>query len=202
MMRRPLIGAAALCAALLLSGCNNSPEASQITPAPTSTPSTASVSTASPSDSSSWTDDEAKAIRESKARYVSARTAVGTALSDPRKASRAPLELAGNGGKWLADAVEEIAFQRDRGWYQSGSAKVVSTKVESVRLQLEQPEILLANCIDSSTLVMRYRSTGKPVPVGPNDGTRHQVRSRMVLGPAASGMKAWFLVDENVTGSC
>jgi hypothetical protein len=200
MIRRPLVGAAVLCGALLLAACNGSPEAGRVTPAPTIT-SSPTVSP-SPSASPTWTGDELKAITAARSRYVTARTAVGVALSDPRNASRSPLEKAGNGGNWLASAIEEIAFQRDRGWYQAGSVKIASTTVASVRLQLEQPEVMLANCIDSSGVVMRYRATGKPVPLGPSNGSRHKVHSRIVLAPSINGTKTWFLVDEKVIGSC
>jgi hypothetical protein len=113
-----------------------------------------------------------------------------------------PLEKAGNGGQWLSDAVEEIAFERDRGWYLTGSAKVVSTTADSVHLQLEQPEVMLANCIDGSAVVICYQAIGKPVPVGPNNGNRHSVRLRMVLAPSDNEARVWFLIDENVVSPC
>ncbi|HEU4947728.1 MAG TPA: hypothetical protein VFT31_11290 [Kribbella sp.] len=203
MMRRPLIGAAALCVALLLSACNGSPEAGQLTPAPTSsgpsTPPTPSVSiTASPA----WTEEELQAITAARSRYAIAQAAVVKALSDPRTASRAGLENSGNGGQWLTAVLNQAVFQRDRGLYQTGSSKIVSTAVSSVHLQLEQAEVTLAHCIDGSGVVLRYRASGKPVPTGPSDGARHRITSRIVLAATGPNATMWLLVDEKVVGSC
>lgn len=203
MIRRPLVGAAVLCGALLLAACNGSPEAGRITPAPTAAgSSTTPAPTGPPTPSSVGTEEELSAITAAKVRYVAARDAVGKALSDPRKATRANLEAAGVGGQWLTAVIGQVVFQRDRGLYQTGSAKIVSTTVASVRLQLERPAIDLTNCIDGSTVVLRYRATGKPVPVGASSGARHKVKSSMVLAPSNSGAKMWFLLDEKVIGTC
>jgi hypothetical protein len=197
MIRRPLVGATVLCGALLLAACNGSPEAGRVTRGPTTTP-TATPTATTPSAPS---EEEAKAIASARTRYVIAQAAVVKALSDPRKASRASLESGGNGGQWLTDVLNQVVFQRDRDLYQTGSAKVVSTTVGPVRLQLEQPEVTLTNCVDGSGVVLRYRANGKPVPMGPGDGTRHRVTSRIVLA-AGPDTKMWILVGEKVLGSC
>jgi hypothetical protein len=198
-IRRPLVGAAALCGALLLAACNGSPEAGRVTPAPTTEPRTATPTTTT---ASAPSEEEAKAITSARSRYVIAQAAVVKALSDPRKASRASLESSGNGGQWLTEVLNQVVFQRNRDLYQTGSAKVVSTTVGSVRLQLEQPEVALTNCIDGSGVVLRYRANGKPVPMGPSDGTRHRVTSRIVLAEAGHHAKMWILVGEKVLGPC
>jgi hypothetical protein len=204
MIRRPLVGAAVLCGALLLAACNGSPEAGRVTPAPTSAgSSTEPTATTSPTPSSAWTADELKAITSAKARYIAARTAGQDALKDPTRATRDALEKAGNGGNWVITLATEVDFQRSRGWYQSGTATIMAPSVQSVNLRLEQPEVWLSNCIDSSRVVTRYRSTGKPVPMGPGNGSRHRFQSRLVFATSVStGQKMWFLVEEKVTGSC
>jgi hypothetical protein len=152
---------------------------------------------------SAWTDDELKAITSAKARYLAARTAGQKALKDPTKATRDALEKAGNGGNWVITLATEVDFQRSRGWYQAGTATITATSVQSVNLRLEQPEVRLSSCIDSSRVVTRYRSTGKPVPMSPGNGSRHKFQSRLVFAPSVStGKKTWFLVEEKVAGPC
>lgn len=125
------------------------------------------------------------------------------ALGDPTRFKRNDLEKAGNGGSWIIAAVGEALFQRDNGWYQSGTVKVRSTSVEAVKLHIEQPEVRLSNCIDSSAVVTRFRKNDKPVPMGPGNGNRHRFESRLVFAPPApGGTKMWFLIDEKAVGSC
>jgi hypothetical protein len=203
-IQRPLVGAAVLCGALLLAACNGSPEAGRVAPAPTSAvPSTTLTPTGSPTTSSAWSGDELKAITSAKARYLAARTAGQNALKDPTRATRDALEKAGNGGSWVITLAIEVDFQRSHGWYQAGNATIMAASVQSVNLRLEQPEVRLSTCIDSSRVVTRYRSTGKPVPMSQGNGSRHRFQSRLVLAPSVStGKKMWFLVEEKVHGSC
>ena len=200
MTRRPLL-AAALCATLTLTACHSSPKAGQPnTTAPSTTPSTPTTPTPT---GATWTPEEQAAIAAAKARYAVARAAVTTALTDPRKPSKEPLEKAGNGGNWLLTAIDQIRFQRDQGWYLSGTLKTTSTTVTSVNLGLQQPEVKLTNCIDSSAAKTLYRATGKPVPLEGGDGDFRKFQSRLVFAPPArGGAKMWFLVDEKVVGAC
>ena len=201
MIRRPLLGVSALCAALLLAACNGSPEAGQVTPAPTPVPSTTPTPTA-PS-TPVWTDEQLQAIASAKARYSAARGAIDKAMQNPRKASRAALEKAGNGGNWIISILAEIDFQKDRGWYQAGSVRIASTTIDSVTLSGEQPEVRLTACIDSSKVSTRYQATGKPVPMGPNDGTRHKAQARLVYAPpVGQTTKMWFLIEEKGGVTC
>jgi len=128
---------------------------------------------------------------------------VTAALQQPKKASRDALEKAGNGGTWVIAVAEEVNFHIENGWYQSGEAKIVSTTVRSVKLDLPQPEVRLSNCIDSSAVVSRYQSNGKEVPSQGDDGDRHRFDSRLVYAPSTStGNKMWFLVEEKVAKTC
>jgi hypothetical protein len=206
MTRRPLVGSAALCAAFLLAACNGSAEAGRVTPSPSSaspstTPSTPSVS--SPPTSPARTEEETKAIAGAKARYIAARGAVDKVMNEPLKSSRAPLERAGLGGSWLITVIGEVRFHRDNGWYQSGAVRIASLAVESVMLGGEQPEVRLVSCIDSSKTTTRFQENGKPVPMGPGNGSRHKFRARLVFAPpAAKQAKMWFVIEEKTTGSC
>ncbi|WP_166678488.1 hypothetical protein [Kribbella voronezhensis] len=53
-------------------------------------------------------------------------------------------------------------------------------------------------------MVTRYQANGKPVPMGPNDGTRHKVQARLVFAPPLDKTtKIWFLIEEKrVAGKC
>lgn len=201
MTRRPALGraTAALCALLALTACQGSPEAGR--PNTTPTPPTPTPTPTAPS-TPTWTPDEAAAIAAAKARYLAARGATEQALQAPAKANRARLEGAGNGGTWLTDIIEEISFYREHGWYQAGSVKLSPPNVKSVRLDTAQPEVTLAACVDTSAVVLRYQATKKPVPVGPDNGARHLAQARMVLAPAPTGQKAWFLVEEGGGDKC
>ena len=202
MIRRPLLAAAALCATLTLTACNGSPEAGRpnTTPPPTASPTT--TPTPSPS-TPTWTEEEQAAITAAKARYTAARAAVESALRDPRKPSREPLERAGNGGSWLLAAIDQVRFQREQGWYLSGTVNTAATAVTSVKLSLEQPEVRLTSCIDSSAAKTLFQATGKPVPLEGGDGDRRRFQSRLVLAPPAKGgPKMWFLIEEKAVGSC
>ncbi|TCC51007.1 hypothetical protein E0H75_12740 [Kribbella capetownensis] len=124
-------------------------------------------------------------------------------MRDPGTASRDLLEAAGNGGAWLTSIVERIVFLRDRGLYQSGDARIVSSTATSVNLSAEQPSVVLKNCVDGAGVMMRYRATGKPVPVvTTSGGTRHTMSVRLVYATAKGGAKMWFLVEEKSVGSC
>jgi hypothetical protein len=198
MIRRPLLAAAALSAALALTACNGSPEAGR--------PNTTSPSSAAPTHAAStptWTEEEQAAITAAEARYSAARAAIDRALHDPRKSTRAALVNAGNGGSWLISVLGEIDFQRNNGWFQAGNVQITSTAVESVKLSGEQPEVRLTTCVDSSKISTKYQSSGKPVPMGPNDGTRHKAQARLVFAPPTDkSAKMWFLIEEKATGKC
>jgi hypothetical protein len=201
MPSRPALGraTAALCALLALTSCQGSPEAGHpnTTPAsPTATPAPTAPSTPA------WTPEEEAAISAARTRYLAARAATEQALQAPAKANRTALEGAGNGGTWLTDVIEEITFYRDRGWYQAGSVKLSPPSVKSVRLDAQQPEVTLTACVDTSAVVLRYQTSKKPVPVGPDNGERHLAQARMVLAPGSTGQKAWFLVEEGGGEKC
>jgi hypothetical protein len=202
MIRRPLVGAAVLCGALLLAACNGSPEAGRVTPAPaTSSPrTTPTVSTPS---TPAWTEEELAAIAGARARYVTARAAIDVAMNDPRKSTRAALEKAGNGGSWIIDVLDDVNFQRNNGWFQAGRVQIASTAVKDVNMKGEQPEVQLTVCIDTSKISTRYRANGKPVPMGPGNGSRHKAQARLVFAPPANqSAKMWFLIEEKASGSC
>ncbi|MGC4941822.1 hypothetical protein [Kribbella sp. DT2] len=201
MTRRVTTAAAALCLATLAAACTNSPEAGRPdTTPPSSTPTTASPGTPS---APRWTEEEQSAINAAKVRYASARRAVDATLHDPRKSDRAALTRAGNGGTWLIDVLGEIKFQRENGWYQTGFVQIGSTSVESVKLTLEQPEVRLTACIDSSKVTTNLQSTRKPIPDTGNDGDRHMAKAKLVFAKALNEKsKAWFLVEEKGGGAC
>ncbi|TCO39017.1 hypothetical protein EV646_11959 [Kribbella antiqua] len=204
MIRRPLtLTVATLCAALALTACNGSPEAGRPNSTVTASSRTPTPTLSTPAATPTWTPEEQAAITAAKAQYAAARTAAGVALHDPRTASRDQLEAAGNGGAWLTSIVERIVFLRDRGLYQSGNAKIVSASTTSVDLAAEQPLVVLKSCIDGAGVMMRYRATGKPVPVvTTKDGARHTMSVRLVYATAKTGSKRWFLVEEKATGTC
>jgi hypothetical protein len=205
MPRRPSLGRAlvALCALTALTACNGSPEAGRpnTTPAPSSASKTPVPTSTAPT-SPAWTPEEQTAITAATARYVAARRATELALQNPAKADRTVLERTGNGGKWLADIIDDLTFYRDNGWYQAGSVKLSSPSVKSVRLGIPQPEVALTSCVDSSAVVVRYQTTKKPVPLGPDNGSRHLTQARMVLAPGPDGQKAWYLIDESGDAKC
>jgi hypothetical protein len=148
--------------------------------------------------------EEQSAITAAKKSYAIARTAVGAAMRDPRRATRADLVRASNGGAWLTAGVKEIDFLRSNGWYLTGDVYVRSTVVTYLKLTGERPEIRLTSCVDGSRGVYRYQSTGKLVPTGGDDGPRHRIQARLVFGPAAGRTdRIWFLVEEKrVASSC
>jgi hypothetical protein len=134
---------------------------------------------------------------------VAARAAVGAALKQPAKASTAALAAAGNGGDWANAIAGQIDFQTRNGWYQTGDAKIISLAATSVNLGLEQPEVKLTSCIDSAQVVTRYQSSGKPVPVESDTGSRHRFQSRLIYAKnVATGKKMWFLVEEKAGAKC
>jgi len=128
---------------------------------------------------------------------------VEKALIDPAQLNRSTLEKAGNGGEWIIAVIGDARFQARNGWYQTGRAKISDTKVISVKLGVAQPEVQLTNCIDSSSVVTRFKKDGKPVPMGPGNGNRHTFSSRLVYAPPApGGQKMWFLIADKATGTC
>ncbi|GAA1579158.1 hypothetical protein GCM10009804_39560 [Kribbella hippodromi] len=200
MPRQPLLTAATL-TLLTLTACTHSPEAGQPNTTPT-TPTTTSNPTPTPS-SPTWTTEQQTAITAAKARYTVARAAVNAAFKQPAKATTSALETAGNGGSWMTAVAGQLDFQIEHGWYQTGDATVTSLEVRSVNLDLEQPEVKLTSCIDSSRVVSRYLSSGKPVPVASDNGSHHRFESRLVYAKSAkTGQKMWFLVDEKTTKPC
>jgi hypothetical protein len=204
MPRRPAFAPApaALCALLALTACQGSPEAGQ--PNTTATaPTSTSTSTAPNTPSTpSWTAEEQAAITAATARYLAARRATEQALQNPPKAQRTELERSGNGGQWLTDVIEDVTFFRDNGWYQAGAVSMSSPKVKAVRLTGQQPEVTLTSCIDSSAVVVRYQSTKKPVPLGPDNGSRHLAQARIVLAAGSDGTRTWFLISESGDAKC
>jgi hypothetical protein len=117
--------------------------------------------------------------------------------------NRPALEKAGNGGTWILAALEDLLNLQHDGWYQTGNVKVTNTVVTSVKLNLEQPEVRLASCLDSSAVVIRFQKDRKPVPLGPGNGRRHKFASRLVYAPpAAGGAKMWWLIEDKGLGPC
>jgi hypothetical protein len=113
------------------------------------------------------------------------------------------LEAAGNGGAWLQSILERLDFFTRNGLYQAGTSKIISTAPKSVDLSAEQPTVVLMTCIDGTGVQMRYRATGKPVPVASTvGGGKHGVSARLVYAANAAGKKMWFLIEEKSAGTC
>ena len=200
MIRRPLLPAAALVATLTLAACNSSPEAGR--PDTTPTTATSSPSPTAPS-APTYTPEEQAAITAAKARYIAARAAVDKAFEDPAQFDRNALEKAGNGGQWMIELAGGAQQLQDYGWYRSGTSKISTTRVISVKLDLEQPEVRLTNCIDSSGVVTRFKKDDKPVPMGPGNGKRHKFSSQLVYAaPSGGNSKIWFLIADKAAGPC
>jgi hypothetical protein len=122
---------------------------------------------------------------------------------DPATLNRSALEKTGIGGEWIITVVDQARSLTRSGWYQTGSTGISDTQVTSVKLDGAQPEVNLTNCLDSSKLVIRFKKDGKPVPMGPGNGSRHKFSSRLVYAPPAPGGKEmWFLVSDKDTGTC
>lgn len=200
MPRRPALITAALCALTALTACQGSPEAGQPNTTPTS-PST----TATPTISATPTRPTAEqaAITAAKARFVTASAAVDTALNNPPVATEAKLLQAGVGGEWLVQVLGSVGFNKQRGWYQDGKARVESISVASVNITGEQPEVRLNVCLDASKISLRYLATHKPVPVGPGTTGRSKVQAKLVYAPpVGQSKKMWFLIDQQDAGTC
>lgn len=203
MPRRPLLTAAATLSTLtLLTACTGSPEAGRPNPtpsaitAPTPTPSPTAASTPT------WSGQEQAAITAAATRYRTARAAVGKALQNPEGVRSAVLESAGNGGAWLESILVRLDFFTRNGLYQTGTSKIISTAPSSVDLSAAQPTVILKTCIDGTGVQMRYRASGKPVPVATTvGGGRHGVNAKFVYAAGGTG-KMWFLVEEKAAGSC
>lgn len=199
MTRRPLTTAAAL-SLLLLTACNGSPEAGRPNTTPTnSSPTPTPTAPSTPA----WTPEEQTAITAAKARYTAAFEAINAALNSPSSATRAKLQQAGNGGAWIIQVLGDVKFNQDRGWYQEGQVIVASMSVASVKLDAQQPQVLLNVCLDTSKTSLRYQATRKPVPVGPGNGDRHKALATLVYAPpAGQSKKMWFLIDAKDAGAC
>jgi len=203
MPRRPALttATAALCAVTALTACQGSPEAGQ--PNPTATTTTSPAPTPTAPSTPTWTTEEQAAITAAKSRYLSARTAIDTALNNPPAATREKLLQAGTGGKWLVQVLTDVQFNLDRGWYSDGKASLEGVSVASVKLKAEQPEVRLNACLDTSKISLRYKATRKPVPGIPANGNRHKVQAQIVYAPlVGQTAKKWFLIDEKDLGSC
>ncbi|MFI5730965.1 hypothetical protein ACIA49_12650 [Kribbella sp. NPDC051587] len=200
MPRRPALGpaTAALCALLALTACQSSPEAGH----PNTAPPSVSPTPTAPS-TPAWTPEEQTAITAAKARYAAITAAVDLAYGRPAELSRPALEKAGAGSEFIISVIDGARTLARSGWYQTGSTRIASTQITSVKLDGEQPEVNLANCLDTSKLVLRFQKDGKPVPVGPGNGNRHKFTSRLVYAPPApGGKKIWFLVTDKAAGQC
>lgn len=205
MPRRLTLGPAlaALCALTALTSCNGSPEAGRPNTSPAPTTSSPSPTPSQTPSGPEWTAEEQTAITASKKQYSVARVAIDVALAAPAKADRTKLESAGNGGTWITTVLEDIVNFQDYGWYETGSTKVLNTQVSAVNLKLQQPQVDLINCIDSSAVVIRSQQDGKPIPIGAGTSKRQKVSSRMVYAPAATGgAKRWWLIAEKELGVC
>ncbi|MEJ1110798.1 MULTISPECIES: hypothetical protein [unclassified Kribbella] len=202
MTRRPALGpaTAALSALLALTACQASPEAGRPNTTPTSP--TATPTPTAPS-TPEWTPEQQAAITAAKARYTAARAAIDKAMLAPTKATRTDLEKAGNGGSWILTILQDILNFEDYGWYQTGNTKITNTMVTSVKLDLQQPEVRMVSCIDSSAVVIRFQKDGKPVPTGPGNGNRQKFSSQLVYAPPApGGQKMWWLIADKAMGAC
>jgi hypothetical protein len=201
MTRRRSLAAATLLLTLPLASCtNSSPEAGRpdTTPspsAPTPTPSAPTTPT--------WTSEELQAIDAAKHRYAAARAAVDSVLAKPSAFDRKALEKAGNGGEWIITVTGDAMKLDQFGWYRVGRTKVSDTRVTSVKLDVEQPEVLMNSCVDTSAVVTRFQKDNKPVPLGPGNGKRHRFSSKLVFAQSINGgPKMWFLVSEKGGGRC
>jgi hypothetical protein len=207
MPRRPsIVAVATLGAVIVLAACHGSPKAGRPDTLPASTAAVqSSPPTPTPTDRATprWTAEEETAITAASARYRAARAAAGHALQHPEGRHLASLEAAGNGGAWLRSILERLDFFKKHALYQTGTSKVLSTSPSSVDLTAEQPTVVLRICIDGSGVQMRYRSTGKPVPVASTIGAdRRGVLARLVYAVNATGNKMWFLTEETTSASC
>jgi hypothetical protein len=199
MHRRSALALATLTTLTALTACQGSPEAGR----PNTAPPTPSVTpTPTPSAPSTPTPEQAAATA-AKARYAAAQAAIDAAAATPTVNNRPALEKAGIGGTAVLDVVESLINLRADGWYQTGRVTIVSTAISSVKLNLQQPEVRLLSCLDSSSTVVRFQKNGKAVPLGPGNGNRHKFASRIVYAPAATGAtKMWWLIENKAAGSC
>jgi hypothetical protein len=109
----------------------------------------------------------------------------------------------GAGSEFIISVIDGARTLTRSGWYQTGSTRIASAQVASVKLDGEQPEVNLTHCLDTSKLVLRFQRDGKPVPVGPGNGNRHKFTSRLVYAPPAPGGKRiWFLISDKAAGQC
>lgn len=205
MPRRPALttATAALCALAALTACNGSPEAGQPNTTPISTSTTPTPTTTAPS-TPTWTTEEQAAISAAKSRYVAATAAADQALTKPTAFDRPALEKAGLGSERILEIYDQAQSLAADGLYQTGRVTIVSTTVKSVKLDGPQPEVILTNCLDASTLSLRFQKDDKPVPVVPGgSGLRHVFQSRLVYAPPApGGQKLWYLISNQGGAKC
>jgi hypothetical protein len=204
MPRRPLLAAVATLSTLtLLTACNGSPEAGRPNTTPTRTSPTPTPTPSAPS-TPTWTTEELAAITAAQARYVAATAAADQALTKPTAFDRPALEKAGLGSERILEIYDQARSLAGDGLYQTGRITIVSTTVKSVKLDGPQPEVILTNCLDASTLILRFEKDGKPVPVVPGgSGPRHVFQSRLVYAPPApGGQKLWYLISNQGGAKC
>lgn len=204
MPRRPALATAtaALCALTALTACQGSPEAGRPNATPTSSSSARTPTPTAPS-TPTWTPEQQAAITAAKARYVAATAAIDRTFLNPSEVDRPALEKAGLSGEWIITIVDQARTLARSGLYQTGNTQVTNTQVVSVKLDQAQPEVKLTNCLDSSKRIIRFKKNGKPVPLGPGEGTRHKIASRLVFAPPAAGeQKIWFLMSDEDNGIC
>jgi hypothetical protein len=190
---------------LTVVACGNSAETGA--PAPSTPTSQARTPVPTPNKTTPtgpvWTQAEIQAIAAAKARYLTARAAIQKAFADPTRLKRASLLKAGNGDPWLITLVAEGMDMERNGWYLSGKLKMSALRPVSVKLRLEQPEVRLTGCLDTSVVVTRFRETRKAVPMIPANGDHHRFSARLVYAPPArGGTKGWYLVEEKSAGDC
>ncbi|MEU8227929.1 hypothetical protein [Kribbella sp. NPDC048915] len=202
MPRRPLLAAVATLSTLtLLTACNGSPEAGRPNTNPVSPSSTPTPTPTAPS-SPTWTPEQQAAITAAKTRYAVAMAAIDRTFMNPKALDRPTLEQAGISGEWILTIVDQARTLERSNLYVTGSPKTLKSTVASVKLQEQQPEIVLVQCVDTSTQIMRFRSNGKPVQSAPGSEPRRQIMSLLRYAPNLSGKKMWFLIRDEDKGTC
>src|SRR6266508_342832 len=176
------------------------------TPTPSGTTNATATTPTSPASSATPTPDaRSQAVAQAEARYRSAMAAADRAGHDPRRIDMKALVAAGNTDPWLADIINDLVFDRDNGYYSTGSVQILSMRATRVVLTGEQPSIRLDVCADTSKIQPILRSTGKPAPDGPGDIDRPHFTAEMVKTavPGVNGGKStWFLKSNKVVGKC
>jgi len=175
-------------------------------PTPTPTPSSAATSTASAQPTPTPTPDERSiAVAEAAARYRSAIAAIGVAHRDPRRINTQALVSAGVTDPFLANVISDLILDRDSGYYETGSLKILSIRETAVTLTGEQPQITLGVCADNSSIRSIERKTGKIAPRAPGNSTHPRFAVVMIKAAVSSvngGKATWFAKDVKVVGHC